>query len=628
MKVNYPEWAALIRSQMGANPVSYLADLLGLDAPRVRCWALGFSRPTLNAIADVAQRLEVPERDVLRACGYGDHDSSAEILGARRLSKRSRLRAKWRSDHAAKTRASMQQDTGTADSLLSAIALRAYQADLAGRVCDRLRAGQPALMVLPTGAGKSATCAAGVWRALGRPKTLVIVHTRVLAAQWRRYGLATVTWQRLARWPIPADTQLMVWDEAHHTPALALRELRQRAPAGCMHVGLTATPYRGDGQPLGDLWDALESGPQTRWLQQHGFLARTQVVVGVPPDLRGVKLCGGDYLQGKLAKAMAKYQGTVFGDPIAAWKHYASGRRTVTFCVTIEHAERLASDLRDAGVVAEMVCGDHSDAERLAAFERFRSGAITVLTTVSLINEGWDLPECECVHLLRPTRSRVLWRQMVGRGLRPNGARCIILDQSGCYFAHGLVEDEEVYDLVRPLATNASEEAHAVVVVETEATACERAGVRQVPADMVEVASDEPMPKQSIEKRPTRIHVNRTMYGTWYVRCSKAHLGSFSTESEARAWADHNEARRSAGMPLESVLKNPRRAEPERWVAIDVASGTWRVQRKVNGAPVYLGRFPTLAAATAWAQHNRRLMAAGKPLERHSLRHGTMAVAL
>lgn len=498
--------------------------------------------------------------------------------------------------------------------------LRPYQKDLAKRVVKQLRAGNATLAVLPTGAGKSVTAIEGVWKKLGSPKALVVAHTRILRDQWLSYGVPAFTWQKLIRRKIPKNIRLVIYDEAHHTPAPSLQQLRKKFGPRCLNLGLTATPYRADKESLKSLWDIIESGPQTAWMQSRGYLCKTRVVVGIPPNLAKVGVRLGDYVPKKLSKAMTAYQSTIFGNPVRVWKEYAEGKKTVVFCVTVAHAEATARQFTRAGIKAETLVGKHAELVRQDKLARFRLGDLDVLITVALINEGWDMPECECVHLLRPTKSRVLWRQMIGRGLRPFKGKCLVIDQAACYFQHGLVEGEESYSLVDEVKI-APTPKHDDIIFEIIDKRGRRK-IRRVTAKMYEVYAskyNKISATSTLRGRAKRwVYANHnTTSKAWVVRAyvngEKIGLGRISPYSKALEFAEHNIRRMDAGKPVEKYIKP---IDPSSLV-FRGSKGCWSVNKsmRMKGPKKHVGSFPSRGKALEWAKRIVTQHEAGEPIE-------------
>ncbi len=488
-----------------------------------------------------------------------------------------------------------------------------YQGDTSFRATENLFARKATLVTLPTAAGKTVV-AMDIWRRLGEPHAIVISGSLEIMKRWHGLGIKSVTWQSIKN---PKHYlrkyRLIIWDEAHHTVAKVLRNLREAAPKNCMHLGLTATPYRGDGKPLGSLWAVLVAGPQTAELQRSKHLASTDYIVGIEPKLADVLIRNGDYDRKQLSAAMARYENTLLGDPVASWKERAGDKRTVAFCVTIMHANSLAKRFRQAGVTAEMVCGMHSSAERARIFSAFRSGEIKILATVAIISEGWDMPECECILMLRPTRSRVLWRQTIGRGLRRDvnrpGKRCLLLDHAALIGAHGLVEDREEFTLHSTVkVTEKADDSH--VVYEQEDKRGQSRRLKLVPARMIKLKSKNLLLQQKQAEEDRYLYLSR---GRWRVIITlngkTKHCGSFIDKEDAKAWREHNIGRIAQGLPPEGNRK------PGAYLT-QTKHGRWRSSVAVPGKePQYCGSFATKEEALDWQEHNRKRVAKGLPVE-------------
>ena len=133
----------------------------------------------------------------------------------------------------------------------------------------------------------------------------------------------------------------------------------------------------------------------------------------------------------------------LIGDIVTHWHKYGERRKTVCFAVNVAHSVHIRDEFVRAGVRAEHIDGSTPKPERDAALERLASGALELVTNCMVLTEGWDMPEVGCCILARPTRKMGLYRQMVGRVLRPADGKpdAIILDHSGAVFRHGFAED-------------------------------------------------------------------------------------------------------------------------------------------------------------------------------------------
>jgi superfamily II DNA or RNA helicase len=236
----------------------------------------------------------------------------------------------------------------------------------------------------------------------------------------------------------PAD--LLIIDECHHCPAQTYRKIIDAYPDAIV-LGLTATPCRGDGRGLGGIFETIIECPQVASLIQQGYLVKTRVYAPVNPNLKGVKVQAGDYVESQLAERMDRPQ--LIGDIVTHWHKYGERRKTVCFAINVSHSVHLRDEFVRSGVRAEHIDGGTPKAERDASLARLASGEIELITNCMVLTEGWDMPEVGCCVLARPTRKMGLYRQMIGRVLRPADGKkdAIILDHSGAVFRHGFAED-------------------------------------------------------------------------------------------------------------------------------------------------------------------------------------------
>lgn len=337
--------------------------------------------------------------------------------------------------------------------------LRPYQEQDVHRIRLALRKTDRVLYCLPTGGGKTvifshiATGASGK----GNPVT-ILAHRREIVDQIStaldRFGIRhgiIAPGLRLTRdlvqvgmvqtvarrLPVIPRPRLLVLDEAHHAVAGSWRKVSD-AWAGTKILGVTATPERLDGKPLGDCFDDLLVGPGVLELIQMGYLAPFDYYA--PPqkaELNGVKKRAGDYAIDELSRAMDR--ATITGDAVDHYSRILRGRPSIVFCCTIAHAERVASAFSAAGYRAASIDGSMSREERMRRLTGLANGSLNVLTSADLISEGVDVPAVAGAILLRPTQSLTIYLQQVGRALRlkPDGSRAVILDHVGNAARHG-----------------------------------------------------------------------------------------------------------------------------------------------------------------------------------------------
>ena len=196
---------------------------------------------------------------------------------------------------------------------------------------------------------------------------------------------------------------------------------------------MTATPERLDGRGLRRAgFTRLLQGPSVAWLVEQGFLSHS-VVHSIPFDIDpNTKTVAGDY---EFSAVDADVKMKLVGFPVEEYLLHAKGQQAIAFSATRELSQKLADQFFESGVNAVHLDGKTVEAERKDTLKRFREKKIKVLCNVDLFSEGLDVPDCSCIILARPTKSRARFLQMVGRGLRPNadGLPCTILDCAGNY---------------------------------------------------------------------------------------------------------------------------------------------------------------------------------------------------
>lgn len=236
----------------------------------------------------------------------------------------------------------------------------------------------------------------------------------------------------------PAD--LVLVDEAHLSISETRQEILGHYPDAVV-IGLTATPVRGDGRGLGEIYDDLVIAASVRELTEQGSLVPVRYFAPSAPDLAGIKIQGGDYVERELGKRMDDAK--LVGDIVHNWHRLAEGKSTVVFCVTRAHSRHVRDEFLKAGIRAEHVDGETPLDERKAILERVSSGETTVLTNVYVATYGLDIPRLECAVLARPTKNLGLYIQTAGRVLRPfeGKSEALIIDHAGAVLEHGFVDD-------------------------------------------------------------------------------------------------------------------------------------------------------------------------------------------
>lgn len=332
------------------------------------------------------------------------------------------------------------------------IKLRNYQEKIIEKTYQSMTDGHKRpLVVAPTGSGKTVMFAYMAERTQAKKNTVwFLVHRAELYDQ---------TIDTFKKFDIPldrihigmvrrqnkdfADPDLIIFDEAHHATAGTWQKIIERYPDTYM-IGLTATPCRLDGAPLGFVFDDLVIGTTTAELIGQSYLSDYRYFSVDVADLKGLKTRGKDFDRADSASRMI----TVCGDVVKHYKKYADGLQAICFCSSVEHSKKMAKVFTAEGIPAEHFDGNTPKKLRKDLIGKFRSKEIQILCNVDLIGEGFDMPDCDCVIQLRPTKSLSLYLQQCGRALRPrDGKTAIILDHVGNYMRHGLPDDDREWSL-------------------------------------------------------------------------------------------------------------------------------------------------------------------------------------
>lgn len=297
------------------------------------------------------------------------------------------------------------------------------------------------LLVLPTGTGKTIVFAAVTEdQVRSGSRVLVLAHRGELLEQAadkikRSTGLASAvekaeqtcldSWcrvvvgsvqslQRPARLEqFPADYfGTIIIDEAHHAITDGYQRVLEHFPEANV-LGVTATPDRGDMRNLGEVFDSLAYEYKLTQAIREGYLCPILAqTIPLQLDISQVALSGGDFAVGGLGTALDPYL-----EQIAAEMQTAcAGRKTVVFLPLIKTSQKFRDILNSKGFRAAEVNGQSED--RAEILFDFSNGKYNVLCNSMLLTEGWDCPSVDCIVVLRPTKVRSLYSQMVGRGTR------------------------------------------------------------------------------------------------------------------------------------------------------------------------------------------------------------------
>jgi len=390
------------------------------------------------------------------------------------------------------------------------MSLRPYQAEARDAIIREWSAGnQKTLLVLPTGTGKTIVFASVVQNQIKNGgRALIMAHRGELLDQAAdklqdACGLNSVLEKaessslgsnvpvtvgsvqslaqpkRLAQFPQDYFTDIVI-DEAHHCLSDSYQRVLEHFPNAHI-LGVTATPDRGDQRNLGQYFDSKAYEYSMTKAIREGFLCPIKAQM-IPLELNicDVGMSNGDYAVGEIGTALDPYLEQI----AVEMTHYCQGRKTVVFLPLIKTSQKFCDLLNTSGLRAAEVNGN-SD-ERTQVLQDFEAGRYDVLCNSMLLTEGWDCPAVDCIVILRPTKIRSLYQQMVGRGMRLSEGKdhLLLLDFLWLSSRHDLcrpsalvskdaaiaekmdaqlMKDDDVYDLIE-----AEEQAERDILAERE----------------------------------------------------------------------------------------------------------------------------------------------------------------
>lgn len=267
-----------------------------------------------------------------------------------------------------------------------------------------------------------------------------------LGIQNARVAMILTEANRLGQYEKPA---LIITDEAHLSRSNSWMKVIQHYDT--YTVGMSATPVRLDGKPLGDVFDTMVEGVDVRWLIDHHRLAPYEYYAPTVVETDGLRKVAGDYVVSDLEQLMTER--AIYGNVTAAYSKFAMGQRAIAYCVSVRHAKQVAEAFNSIGISAEAISAGTPPRRRQEIMENFRTGKITILCNVGIISEGVSIDEVSCCMLLRPTESVALGVQQMMRCMRyMPGKTAIILDFVGNYTrGPGLPDDKHEWSLGEPL---------------------------------------------------------------------------------------------------------------------------------------------------------------------------------
>ena len=286
-------------------------------------------------------------------------------------------------------------------------------------------------------------------------ETLILVHRNELKQQHiellsslninARVETYQTEYRRLGQHSKP---QLLVVDEAHLSKSNTWSKVIEYYDT--YTIGMSATPARLDSRPLGDIYSALVTGVDVKWLIEHQRLAPYEYYAHTAVDTSGLRVVCGDYVTSDLEQLMNDR--AIYGNVVKSYKRFAHGEKSICYCVSVEHARKTAETFNEVGINAEVLSAKTPTAQRKHIMDDFKSGRITVLCNCTLLSEGISIDEISCAMLLRPTESVALGIQQMMRCMRYlPGKTAKIIDFVANYTRVGLPDDEREWSLGEPL---------------------------------------------------------------------------------------------------------------------------------------------------------------------------------
>lgn len=320
--------------------------------------------------------------------------------------------------------------------------LRPYQAEAKAAVFEQWDKGTlKTLLVLPTGCGKTIVFAKVAEDCVRQGyRVLILAHRGELLEQaadkikkstnlgcatekaeqtclgsWFRITVGSVqSMQREKRLSQFSEDyfNVIIIDEAHHCISDGYQKVLKHFPSAKV-LGVTATPDRGDMRNLGEFFESLAYEYTLPKAIREGYLSPIKAMtIPLQLDLSGVSIQSGDFKAGDIATALDPYLHQIADEMMK----YCRDRKTVVFLPLVKTSQKFKEILDEKGFKAAEVNGESKD--RAEVLEAFDKGEYNVLCNSMLLTEGWDCPSVDCVIVLRPTKVRSLYSQMVGRGTR------------------------------------------------------------------------------------------------------------------------------------------------------------------------------------------------------------------
>lgn len=340
--------------------------------------------------------------------------------------------------------------------------LRDYQDTFLNQLRLKLSKTKNILSVLPCGAGKTvlfAYIANNHIKLNDNNEVWFIVHRRELIDQAKStFEEFNIQSDRIKIFMVQSlsnmikkglelkEPTMIIFDESQHCTSNTWLRIINSYPKA-YKIGLTATPCRLDGTGLGNVFDEMLVGVSAKYLINNGYLAPYDYYAPkLSINAQDLKIKGSDYDSTYTTELFEKSK--IYGDVVSNYIRLAKGRKSILYAPSIEFSNKICVEFQSYGINAVHFDGNTPSKERDRIIKDFRDGKIDILSNVDLIGEGFNVPDCECCLLLRPTMSLGLYIQQSMRCMRfKENKRAIIIDYVGNCFRHGLPDDDREWSL-------------------------------------------------------------------------------------------------------------------------------------------------------------------------------------
>lgn len=361
------------------------------------------------------------------------------------------------------------------------ITLRQYQEECINAFFRELKSGRRRhLLILPTGAGKTIVFSEIIRRL--KVQTLALAHRDELIQQaasklhmvWPEADIGVVKGRKAdpnhkvivasiqtllnpeRRKQLP-PIKLIVYDECHHSVSDKNSQIiNDIMGSDTILLGVTATPNRLDRKALGNVFSdhiGQRADYERSMLEMisEGYLTPITGINGnLNIELNGVTTLAGDFNQ----LALSKIMNTPYVNRLVYefWEKHGKNRKTIVFAVDVQHANELSLEFKKHGITSAVLTGNMKAKEREKILNDYTEDKIQALCNVNILTEGFDEPSVSCVLFARPTQSKSLYIQMVGRGLRlyPGKKDCLVLDTVKNTRAHNLITLPDLFPKQKP----------------------------------------------------------------------------------------------------------------------------------------------------------------------------------